>query len=113
MNTGLLGILTPILFFAVGTSALALSQRADGAVKGLTAAGGVLSIVASLALLVRMILPVEVSDGATFFLVTSWTFVLGTMVWSFAKILKAQASRNATPDPDDDMTAYERVPPTA
>ncbi|MCA0268597.1 MAG: hypothetical protein LCH53_05160 [Bacteroidetes bacterium] len=55
----------------------------------------------------------EVSDGATFFLVTSWTFVLGTMVWSFAKILKAQASRNATPDLDDDMTASQRVPPTA
>jgi len=46
-------------------------------------------------------------------MLVSWTFVLGTMVWSFAKILKAQASRNATPDPDDDMTAYERVPPTA
>lgn len=46
-------------------------------------------------------------------MLVSWTFVLGTMVWSFAKILKSQERRAATPDPDDDMTAYERVPPTA
>lgn len=43
----------------------------------------------------------------------SWAFVLGTMVWSFARILRAQSHRAATPDPADDMTADERVPPTA
>jgi len=46
-------------------------------------------------------------------MLVSWTFVLGTMVWSFARILQAQSRRDATPDPADDMTAYERVPPTA
>ena len=53
------------------------------------------------------------STGALLFLVISWTFVLGTMVWSFSRILQAQSRRDATPDPADDMTAGERVPPTA
>lgn len=43
----------------------------------------------------------------------SWTAVLGTMVWSFARILQSQKRRDATPDPGDDMTIDERVPPTA
>lgn len=43
----------------------------------------------------------------------SWTLVLGTMVWAFARILQSQRVRAATPDPEDDMTAAERVPPTA
>lgn len=42
----------------------------------------------------------------------SWTFVLGTMIWSFARILKSQAARDATPDPEDDMTIGQRVPPS-
>ena len=43
----------------------------------------------------------------------SWAFVLGLTAWSFARILSIQKHRAATPDPDDDMTAAERVPPTA
>lgn len=53
------------------------------------------------------------STGALLFLVISWTFVLGTMVWSFSRILRVQSHRDATPDPVDDMTASDRVPPTA
>lgn len=44
---------------------------------------------------------------------TAWVLVLGTMVWSFARVLRAQDRRAATPDPEDDMTIDERVPPTA
>ena len=46
-------------------------------------------------------------------MLVSWTFVLGTTIWSFARILHAQGRREATPDPADDMTVRERVPPTA
>jgi hypothetical protein len=50
---------------------------------------------------------------ALLFLVVSWACVLGLTVWSFSKILRIQAQRAATPSPADDMTARERVPPTA
>jgi hypothetical protein len=53
------------------------------------------------------------STGALFFWLGSWTFVLGLTFWSFAKILRVQARRAATPDRDDDMSLRERVPPTA
>jgi hypothetical protein len=53
------------------------------------------------------------STGALLFMLTSWTAVLGTMVWSFSRILSSQSRRAATPDPGDDMTIDERVPPTA
>ena len=46
-------------------------------------------------------------------MLVSWTAVLGTMVWAFARILSSQARRAETPDPGDDMTIDERVPPTA
>lgn len=42
----------------------------------------------------------------------SWTFVLGLTLWAFARILGAEKRRKATLDPADDMTPYERVPPT-
>lgn len=51
--------------------------------------------------------------GSLAFLIGSWTFVLGLMGWSFSKILGSQTHRDATPDPDDDMTIDQRVPPTA
>ncbi len=35
------------------------------------------------------------STGALIFMLVSWTGVLGTMVWSFAKILKIQAGKDA------------------
>lgn len=53
------------------------------------------------------------STGALLFMAVSWTFVLGTTIWSFARILGAQRRRAATPGRADDMTAAERVPPTA
>ncbi len=53
------------------------------------------------------------TTGALIFWLGSWTFVLGLTGWAFSKVLKAQAARAATPDPSDDMTARERVPPTA
>ena len=53
------------------------------------------------------------STGAFLFMALSWAFVLGTMVWSFARILRAQSQRAATPDRADDMAPGERVPPTA
>lgn len=46
-------------------------------------------------------------------MLVSWALVLGTMIWSFARILKSQEHRDATPDPGDDMATRERVPPTA
>ncbi len=46
-------------------------------------------------------------------MLVSWVCVLGTMIWAFWRILGSQAQRAATPDPDDDMTIDERVPPTA
>ncbi len=52
------------------------------------------------------------STGALIFWLGSWAFVLGLTFWSFARILQVQARRTATPDPTDDMTARERVPPT-
>ena len=53
------------------------------------------------------------STGALLFMAVSWVFVLGMTVWSFSLILRIQGRRAATPDPDDDMSAAERVPPTA
>ena len=53
------------------------------------------------------------TTGALVFWLGSWTFVLGLTIWSFSRVLGAQARREATPDPADDMTARERVPPTA
>ncbi len=53
------------------------------------------------------------STGALIFMLVAWTAVLGTMVWAFTRILRSQATRDATPDPDDDMTIDQRVPPTA
>lgn len=46
-------------------------------------------------------------------MLVAWTAVLGTMIWAFSRILMSQKRRDATPDPDDDMTIDERVPPTA
>jgi len=46
------------------------------------------------------------------FMLVSWTGVLGTMFWAFARILQAQSRSAATPDPSDDRQAG-RVPPTA
>lgn len=46
-------------------------------------------------------------------MLVSWTAVLGTMVWSFSRILTSQKRRDETPDPGDDMRIDERVPPTA
>jgi hypothetical protein len=40
-------------------------------------------------------------------------FVLGLTSWAFARVLQAQARRESTPDPEDDMTIRERIPPTA
>ncbi len=45
-------------------------------------------------------------------MIVSWTLVLGTTFWSFARILQSQAKREATPDPTDDMTIDQRVPPS-
>lgn len=53
------------------------------------------------------------TTGALIFMIVSWTAVLGTMIWAFARILGSQAKRDATPDPHDDMTTNQRVPPTA
>ena len=53
------------------------------------------------------------TPGALIFMLVAYTAVLGTMVWSFARILASQRQRDATPDPDDDMTIDQRVPPTA
>lgn len=53
------------------------------------------------------------STGAFLFMATAWVLVLGTMFWAFSRILRSQAQRTSTPDPDDDMTIDERVPPTA
>lgn len=53
------------------------------------------------------------STGAFLFLAISWTLVLGTMIWAFRRILLSQADRARTPDPADDMTIEQRVPPTA
>lgn len=53
------------------------------------------------------------TPGAIAFMATSWTLVLGTMVWSYSRILTSQSRRDASPDPDDDMTIEQRVPPTA
>ncbi len=53
------------------------------------------------------------TTGALIFWLGSWTFVLGLTFWAFSKVLRAQAQRGATPDPADDMTIRERVPPTA
>jgi hypothetical protein len=53
------------------------------------------------------------TTGAALFWLGSWAFVLGLTFWSFAKILRAQARRSATPDTVDDMSLRERVPPTA
>ncbi len=40
------------------------------------------------------------STGALIFLIVSWTAVLGTMVWAFARILQVQAAANRAPDDD-------------
>lgn len=53
------------------------------------------------------------STGALIFWLGSWTFVLGLTGWAFTRILQVQARRATTPDPADDMTPGERVPPTA
>ena len=53
------------------------------------------------------------STGAIVFWLGSWAFVLGLTTWAFARILSIQAHRNSTPDPADDMSVGERVPPTA
>ena len=53
------------------------------------------------------------TTGSLLFMLGSWAFVLGLLGWSFSKIFAAQARRAATPDRADDMTARERVPPTA
>ena len=52
------------------------------------------------------------TTGALIFWLGSWTFVLGLTGWAFAKVLGAQARREATPDRADDMTIRERIPPT-
>ena len=39
------------------------------------------------------------STGALIFMIASWTGVLGTMVWSFARILKVQAGKDAEGTP--------------
>ena len=39
------------------------------------------------------------STGALIFMLASWTAVLGTMVWSFATILKIQARKDADGTP--------------
>lgn len=39
------------------------------------------------------------STGALIFMLVSWTAVLGTMIWSFAKILKIQAGKDADGNP--------------
>lgn len=51
--------------------------------------------------------------GSLAFMLGSWAFVLGLMTWAYSKILRSQANRAATPDPGDDMTPDQRVPPTA
>ena len=53
------------------------------------------------------------STGAILFMTVSWVFVLGLTFWAFSRILSIQKHRTATPDPADDMTARDRVPPTA
>jgi len=53
------------------------------------------------------------TTGALIFWLGSWTFVLGLTTWAFSKVLQSQARRAASPDTADDMTARERVPPTA
>ncbi len=41
------------------------------------------------------------STGALIFMLVSWTGVLGTMVWAFARIIKVQARRkDNAPDGD-------------
>ena len=51
--------------------------------------------------------------GALIFWLASWTFVLGLLVWSYKRVFAAQERRARTPDPDDDMTLEQRIPPTA
>jgi len=53
------------------------------------------------------------TPGAMIFWLGSWVFVLSLTGWAYARVLGAQARREATPDPDDDMTIRERIPPTA
>ncbi|HYE57754.1 MAG TPA: hypothetical protein VD948_04580 [Rhodothermales bacterium] len=53
------------------------------------------------------------TTGSLLFMLGSWVFVLSLLIWSFTKIFAAQDRRAHTPDPGDDMTASERVPPTA
>ena len=106
-------VLLPLAFFALGSIALSASSDTSRSFRALNAAFGALSILAGLILCVRFLVPNALSTGALAFLVIAWTGVLGTMVWAFALILKSQATRDATPDPDDDMTIDQRVPPTA
>lgn len=40
------------------------------------------------------------STGALIFMLVSWTGVLGTMVWAFARIIKVQATKDNAPDGD-------------
>jgi hypothetical protein len=46
------------------------------------------------------------STGAFLFMLASWTFVLGLMVWSFSKILKKQGHH----DPDSIGPAAPPIP---
>jgi hypothetical protein len=53
------------------------------------------------------------TTGALIFWLGSWAFVLSLTAWAYSKVLSSQARREATPDPEDDMTLQERFPPTA
>jgi hypothetical protein len=53
------------------------------------------------------------TSGALIFWLGSWVFVLSLTAWAYSKVLGSQARRAATPDPEDDMTIRERIPPTA
>ena len=53
------------------------------------------------------------TTGSLVFMLVSWGAVLSLLIWSFSRIFSAQAHRNATPTPDDDMTLEQRFPPTA